>query len=94
MKTINLTQQHLDIAQVLELARHEPIVVIALGGREFIVAETDDFETEVSQLRASSEFQHFLDERIARRNHRRPLRAVLDEIEQELAQNTANDEAV
>jgi PHD/YefM family antitoxin component YafN of YafNO toxin-antitoxin module len=63
MKTIDLTQQKLDIEQLLDLARQGPVLLLTSEGEEFCMAEADDFEKEVEALRNSRAFQHFLDER-------------------------------
>jgi hypothetical protein len=85
MKTIDLTRQTVDLLEVLELAKEGPLVVIAPDGREYVLAEADDFEQEVAQLRASAEFQRFLDDRLATRQQRRPVTDVLREVETILA---------
>jgi hypothetical protein len=63
MKTIDLAQQKLDVAQLLDLARQGPVLLLTAEGEEFCVAEADDFEKEVETLRNSRAFQQFLDER-------------------------------
>jgi hypothetical protein len=85
MKTIDLSQQTADLLEVLELVKDGPLVVITPDGREYVLAEADDFEQEVAQLRASTEFQRFLDARLATRQERRPVADVLREIETILA---------
>ena len=84
MKTLDLTQQQLGILEVIELAKGDPLVLIAPDGREYVLTEADDFEYEVALLRASESFQEFLDERVATKQRRRPLVDVLGEIEAEL----------
>jgi hypothetical protein len=87
MKMINLTEQPLDITHVLELAQEGPVVLLTEDGRQYIVAEADDFDREVEQLRGSIAFQQFLDERSAYRTNKRriPLEVISREIEAELA---------
>ena len=85
MNTVDLTHQHLDIFHVLELAHDGPLVLIAPDGREYLLAEADDFDREAELLRASPAFQQFLDERLATKHQRRPLTEVLQEIEAEIA---------
>ena len=85
MNVIDLTQQHLDILHALELAHDSPLILIAPDGREYILAEADDFDREVELLRASPAFQRFLDERLAAKHRRRPLTDVLQDIEAEIA---------
>ncbi len=85
MKILNLTKETADLLQSLELAKEGPLVVIAPDGREYVLAEADGFEQEVAQLRASAEFQCFLDARLATRQQRRPVTDVLREVETILA---------
>lgn len=63
MKTIDLQEEKLDLEAVITLARREPILLLTPDGKEFFIAEADDFDKEVETLRASSAFQKFLDER-------------------------------
>jgi hypothetical protein len=93
MKMIDLSEQTIDITHILELAREGPVVLIAADGREYVVAEADDFDREVEQLRNSLAFQRFLDERSAYKTNKRriPLEAVVHEIEAELAARQAPD---
>lgn len=79
MKTIDLSQQKLDLEAVIGLARQEPVLLVTPDGNEFCVAEADDFEKEVQTLRESRAFHSFLDERSACQR-----RIPLEEIEKEL----------
>ncbi len=63
MKTLNLKEAKIDLAEAVELAREEPILLVTPTGQEFLLAEADDFEREVELLRNSVDFQRFLDER-------------------------------
>jgi hypothetical protein len=93
MKLINLAEQPLDITHVLELAQEGPVILLAADGREYILAEADDFDREVEQLRNSVAFQRFLDERSAYQTAKRriPLDEIRREIEAELAAQQASD---
>ena len=93
MKLINLAEQAVDISHVLELAQEGPVVLLAPDGREYVVAEADDFDREVEQLRNSVAFQRFLDERSAYQTTKRriPLDEIRREIEAELAAQQAVD---
>ena len=84
MKTVNLEEETLDLHAVISLARKEPVVLLTADGKEFVLAEADDFEREVEALRGSRVFQRFLDER-SRCARRIPLEEIEAEIEQELA---------
>ena len=63
MKTVDLTEKGHDLETIVAIARDEPVLLVTPDGREFLVAEADDFEREVEALRASPAFQRFLDER-------------------------------
>jgi len=89
MNIIDLTQQHVDILQALELAHDGPLVLIAPDGSEYVLTEADDFDREVELLRSSTAFQQFLDARLATRHQHRPLNAVLQDVETELAREQA-----
>ena len=65
MKTIDLARENLDLEAVIGLARQEPVLLFTPDGKEFCLAEADDFEKEVEALRESQVFQSFLDERSA-----------------------------
>jgi hypothetical protein len=83
MKTVDLTKEKLDLEAVIEIASREPILLVTPDGKEFCIAEADDFEREVEALRGSRAFQRFLDERSAS-TRRIPLEEIAAEIEQEL----------
>jgi hypothetical protein len=84
MKTIHLDAEKPNLETVINLARQEPVLLLTADGREFLLAEADDFDEEVESLRRSPAFQHFLDERSAC-TKRVPLVEVEAEIEKELA---------
>jgi len=65
------------------MASREPLLLVTPDGKEFCIAEADDFEREVDALRGSRAFQRFLDERSAS-IRRLPLEEIEAEIEQEL----------
>jgi hypothetical protein len=83
MKTIDLTKEKLDLEAVIKIASREPILLVTPDGKEFCIAEADDFEREVEALRGSRAFQRFLDERSAS-TRRIPLEEIEAEIEQEI----------
>jgi hypothetical protein len=84
MRTIELAKEALDLAAVIKLASQEPVLLVTPEGKEFCLAEADDFEREVETLRGSQAFQRFLEERSAS-TKRIPLEEIEAEIEQELA---------
>ena len=81
MKTIDLEKEPLDIKALIELASHEPVLLITAQGKEFCFAQADDFDREVETLRKSPAFQRFLDER-----SNSAKRISLDELETEIDQ--------
>lgn len=85
MKTVNLEEGKFDLEAIINLARKEPVVLLAADGKEFFLAEADDFEREVEALRKSQAFQRLLDER-SQSVHRIPLEEIEAEIEKDLAE--------
>jgi hypothetical protein len=83
MKTIHLAAEQPNLDTIINLARTEPVLLLTGDGKEFLVAEADDFEEEVETLRRSSAFQQFLEGRSACSN-RVPLAEIEAEIEREL----------
>jgi hypothetical protein len=83
MKTVDLAKEKLDLEAVIKIASREPILLVTPDGKEFCIAEADDFEREVEALRGSRAFQRFLDERSAS-TKRIPLEEIEAEIEQEI----------
>ena len=80
MRTIDLTDERMDIEAIIAIASDEPVILLTSDGREFFVSEADDFEKEVDTLRASEAFQRFLDER-SQSTRRIPLEEIEIEIE-------------
>ncbi|WP_129630524.1 hypothetical protein [Candidatus Oscillochloris fontis] len=85
MKRVNLMEHPVDMTELLTLVQTGPVVLVAPDGKEYLVAEADDFEQEVEQLRASVAFQAFLDARRAQHRPRRTLAEVAHEVDTELA---------
>ena len=65
MKTIELSQVRGGLDEVLNLAAEENVVLTTTDGRQFIVAEIDDFETEVRLVRENRQLMDFLRQRSA-----------------------------
>lgn len=82
MTLVNLAEKSLEVAELLALARHGPVLVLTPEGEEFVLAEADDFDVEVEALRGSQAFQQFLDDRSVRG----PLIA-LDDLDREIEQD-------
>lgn len=93
MKMINLAEQAIDITHILELAQEGPVLLLAADGREYVIAEADDFDHEVELLRNSLAFQRFLDDRSAYKTNKRrtSLEVIAREIEAELAEQQASE---
>lgn len=81
MKTIDLGQQKVDLSAAIDWARQEPVLLVAPDGREFCLAQADDFDEEVEALRQSRTFQEFLDARSACAQ-RIPLEAIERELQE------------
>jgi hypothetical protein len=90
MKTIHLNTTKCDLDSAIDMARHEPLLLLTADGEEFLMSLADDFEKEVEALRQSPSFQRFLDERSAC-SRRIPLEDVEAEIEQELTGRNEGD---
>ena len=63
MKTIDLSNTTFTFTDVLELASEDNLVLETRDGRQFIVAEIDDFDREIELIRQNEELMRFLDER-------------------------------
>jgi hypothetical protein len=90
MKTINLQDQQPSLAELLQTARGEPVLLVEPTGREFVLSVADDFDTEVSVLRASPAFQAFLDQR-SLPTRTRPFSDYVRELDAELSRESLND---
>ncbi|HPD15419.1 MAG TPA: hypothetical protein PLE19_10740 [Planctomycetota bacterium] len=65
MKAIDLPQFQGGLDEVLNLAAEENVVLTTSDGRQFVVAEVDDFEEEVRLVREKRELMGFLRQRSA-----------------------------
>ncbi len=63
MKTIELTPDTPSLYELVELADQENIIIKTAQGKQFVLAELDDFDLEVDKLRNSKEFMAFLEQR-------------------------------
>ncbi len=63
MKTIELSDSLPNLKEVLELAGKENIILRTLDGREFVLAEVDDFNKEIELIRQNQELLKLLDQR-------------------------------
>jgi hypothetical protein len=80
MKAIDLSSAAPTLTEVLELAENENVIVRTPEGREFVVAEIDDFDKEVAATARSLELTKLLSERSAEQ-----ARLSLDEVKRRLA---------
>ncbi len=60
MKTLEVSNRPRDLRPLLELASEENLVLTTPGGRQFVLAEIDDFEEEVRLVRENPELMAFL----------------------------------
>ena len=92
MKTFNLQEQQPSLAELLEAARGEPVLLVEPTGGEFLLSAADDFDAEVKALRASRAFQAFLDER-SRPTRTRPFNEYVRELDDELKREALAQES-
>ena len=62
MKTIDLSSTSVSVAELLDLARNDSLLVKTDRGDSFVVSPTDEFATEVELLRRNHTFMTMLDE--------------------------------
>src|SRR6266849_1244381 len=62
-KTVDLSSQILTLDALLELASEENILVRTVEGREYLLAEVEDLDSEVELIRRNQELMEFLDQR-------------------------------
>jgi hypothetical protein len=63
LKTVELTTIAPYLAELLALASAENIILKTPEGREFVLAEVDDFDTEIALVRQNEELMALLEER-------------------------------
>jgi hypothetical protein len=63
MKTVDLTQEHPSVDDLLQLAAGDPILIRNLDGQEFLLEPADAFDREVAELSRNERFISFLAER-------------------------------
>jgi hypothetical protein len=85
MKTVSLQDEKLDLEALIAMAGKEPVLLLTADGKEFVLAEADDFDREVEVLRGSQAFQQFLEER-SHSSRRISLEDIEAEIGRELEQ--------
>lgn len=63
MKTIDLSTGTPSLPDLLNIASEENVILRAADGREYVLAEVDDFEREVDLVRQNQELMELLDRR-------------------------------
>jgi hypothetical protein len=63
MKTIDLTGEVPSLQDLLRLASEDNLILRAGDGKEFLLAEVDEFEHEVALTRQNKELMALLEER-------------------------------
>jgi hypothetical protein len=63
VRTIDLSKEHPSLADVLNLAKSEPVVIHSGVGEDFVVEQADEFDREAVALGGSEKFMSFLEAR-------------------------------
>ncbi len=63
MITIQLSKKFPSLKEVLERASKDNVVLQTPDGKQFVLAEMDDFDREIELTRQNKELMEFLDER-------------------------------
>jgi len=63
MKTIDLTNEEHTVAELLNLARFEDVLIHSASGDDYLLERADEFEREAAALGASGKFMSFLQSR-------------------------------
>ena len=86
MKTVDLSSETLTVDALLELATEENVLVRTIEGREYLLAEVEDLDSEVESIRRNQELMEFLDQR-----SRETKTYTLAQVREILAKEQAND---
>jgi hypothetical protein len=68
MKTVTVSKRARGVNALLDQARRENIIVRSCDGREFILAEVDDFNREIELTRKNKKLMKLLDLRAQQTN--------------------------
>ena len=60
MRTLDISTELPSVKELLELANDENVILRTSEGREFILAEIDDFDRELELVRQNAELMEFL----------------------------------
>lgn len=63
MRTIDLAKEQPSLADVLTLAKSEPVVIHSGPGEDYLLEPTDEFDREAAALGGSEKFLSFLQAR-------------------------------
>jgi hypothetical protein len=63
LKIVELTTIAPALAELLDLASEDTLILKTAEGREFVLAEVDDLDTEIAQIRQNEELMALLAER-------------------------------
>jgi hypothetical protein len=63
MKTIELATAVPSLPELLDLASEDNVILRTADGREYLLAEVDEFEREVALVRQNQELMELLDRR-------------------------------
>jgi len=63
MKSVDLSTEHPSLAQILDMARSENVLLHADSGEDFVIERADEFDREAAKLGSSDKFMSFLEER-------------------------------
>jgi len=77
MTTVDLREKPVTVAELLQLAGTDVVVIVNSDGNEFVIEAADAFDREAAQLGASAKFMSFLAER-----SREPGSLSLEDVEQ------------
>ena len=63
MKTIDLSKEQPSLADVLALAKSEPVVIHSGSGEDYLLEQADELDREAAALGGSEKFMSFLEAR-------------------------------
>jgi hypothetical protein len=63
VKTIDLTNGTPSVPELLNIASEDNVLLRTADGREYVLAEVDEFEREVELVRQNQELMELLDQR-------------------------------
>ena len=63
MRTVDLAREDRTLAELLALAKREPLLIHSVTGEDFLLEPADEFDREVALLGESERFMSFLEHR-------------------------------